>query len=244
MKNVRLTIEYDGTDYAGWQIQDNAITIQQLVQEALEKLTREPIKLTGSGRTDSGVHALGQVANFKTRSTIPSERFSYALNAVLPRDIKVISSQGVPMDFHARFSAKEKTYRYCMLVNTHGSAIGHRFHVHVRPPLDIEAMNRASRAYIGSHDFAAMQATGSSVESTVRTIFESQLRSDGDYLYYSVRGNGFLYKMVRIMVGTLIEVGKGKINADDIPEILSSQARKKAGFTAAAKGLFLDRAYY
>ena len=244
MKNIKLTIEYDGTEYAGWQIQDNAITIQQVVQEALEQLTGEQIKLTGSGRTDSGVHAKGQVASFHTKSTIPSVRFSYALNTVLPPDIKVISSEKVSRDFHARFSAKEKSYKYCMLVNTHGSAIGHRYYVHLRPPIDIDAMNRACQAFIGTFDFAAMQATGSAVESTIRTIFESKLTLDGDNLYYSVKGNGFLYNMVRIMVGTLIEVGKGKINADDIPKILSSRARERAGFTAPAKGLFLDKVYY
>src|SRR5690554_6766059 len=129
-KNIKLTIEYDGTDYAGWQIQDNAITIQQVIQEALEKLTGDQVKLVGSGRTDSGVHALGQVANFFTRSTIPSDRFDHALNSILPSDIRVLSSQQVPLDFHARYSAKEKTYRYQMLVNTHGSAIVNRFYYH------------------------------------------------------------------------------------------------------------------
>lgn len=243
-KNIKLTIEYDGTDYAGWQIQDNAITIQQVIQEALEKLTGDQVKLVGSGRTDSGVHALGQVANFFTRSTIPSDRFDHALNSILPSDIRVLSSQQVPLDFHARYSAKEKTYRYQMLVNTHGSAIVNRFYYHVRPLLDIEAMKRACKAFIGTHDFAAMQATGSAVKSTIRTIYEADLKEDKDRLYFLVRGNGFLYNMVRIMVGTLIEVGKGKIKDTDIPDILRSGKRERAGFTAPAKGLFLDRVYY
>jgi len=243
-KNIKLTIEYDGTDYAGWQIQDNAITIQQVIQEALEKLTGDQVKLVGSGRTDSGVHALGQVANFFTRSTIPSDRFDHALNSILPSDIRVLSSQQVPLDFHARYSAKEKTYRYQMLVNTHGSAIVNRFYYHVRPPLDIEAMKRACKAFIGTHDFAAMQATGSAVKSTIRTIYEADLKEDKDRLYFLVRGNGFLYNMVRIMVGTLIEVGRGKIKDTDIPDILRSGKRERAGFTAPAKGLFLDRVYY
>ncbi len=244
MKNIKLTIEYDGSRYAGWQRQDNAMTVQQKLEEALYKLCGEPINLIGSGRTDSGVHAKGQAANFKTISTIPPERFSYALNSMLPCDIKINRSEAVPMDFHARFSATGKKYRYSIINNTHGTAIGWQYLHHINLPLDIQAMSEAAKEFIGTHDFAGFMATGSPVHSTVRSIYESKLIQEESLIHFIVIGNGFLYNMVRIMAGTLIDVGKGKIIANEIPNIITSREREKAGATAPANGLFLEEVYY
>lgn len=244
MKNIKLTIEYDGSRYAGWQRQENAMTVQQKLEESLRKLCSEPINVIGSGRTDSGVHARGQVANFKTSSTIPPERFSLALNSVLPYDIRVRQSEEVSMDFHARFSATGKKYRYSIINNTHGTAIGWQYLYHVYLPLDLDAMSQAAKEFKGTHDYAAFMASGSPVSSTVRTIYESKLIQEERLLHFIVNGNGFLYNMVRIMAGTLIDVGKGKISADKIPNIIASKEREKAGATAPANGLFLEEVYY
>ncbi len=244
MSNIKLILEYDGTEYAGWQRQDNAVTVQQVLEEALHRLTGEDISVIASSRTDSGVHARGQTVNFHTSSRIPPEKYSFALNALLPPDIRVVSSERVPDDFHSRYWAKGKKYKYCMVVGPHGTAIGHRYYAHITPPLDIEAMERSCRHFIGTHDFAAFRSTGSPVKSTVRTIFEAELERDGRYLYFIVKGDGFLYNMVRIMAGTLIYVGKGKIKPDEIPDILLSRDRKRAGITAPAHGLFLEEVYY
>ncbi|NLB41471.1 MAG: tRNA pseudouridine(38-40) synthase TruA [Clostridiales bacterium] len=244
MKNIKLTIEYDGSRYAGWQRQENAMTVQQKLEEVLEKLCSKPVNLIGSGRTDSGVHARGQVANFKTNSTIPPQRFSYALNSMLPCDIRINHSEEVIMDFHARFSATGKKYRYSIINNTHGTAIGWQYLYHVNLLLDLDAMSQAAKVFKGTHDYAAFMATGSPVRSTVRTIYESKLIQEESLLHFIVTGNGFLYNMVRIMAGTLIDVGKGKISANEIPDIIASKERGKAGATAPANGLFLEEVYY
>jgi tRNA pseudouridine38-40 synthase len=244
MKNIKLTIEYDGSGYAGWQRQENAMTVQQKLEEALERLCGEHVKLVGSGRTDSGVHAKGQVANFYTSSTIPADRFSYALNSLLPYDIRINQSEEVAMDFHARFSATGKKYRYSILNNIHGTAIGWQYLHHISLPLDIQAMKDAAGVFKGTYDYAAFMATGSPVHSTVRTIYKSELIQNGNLLHFIVTGNGFLYNMVRIMAGTLIDVGRGKISASEIPDIIASRDRKRAGATAPASGLFLEEVYY
>lgn len=244
MNNIKLILEYDGTEYSGWQRQTNALSVQQVVEDTLYKLTGEKTTLIASSRTDSGVHARGQTANFRTSSPIPPDRFCFALNALLPADIRVVSSERVPDDFHSRFSAKGKKYRYCMIVGPHSTAIGHRYYAHIPPPLDVEAMERSCGYFIGTHDFAAFRAAGSSARSTVRTIFDATLERDGRHLCFTVKGNGFLYNMVRIMAGTLIYVGKGKIKPEEIPDILLSRDRRRAGLTAPAHGLFLEKVYY
>ena len=244
MKNIKLTIEYDGSHYAGWQRQPNAVTVQQKIEEALKKLTGEKIRVTGSGRTDSGVHARGQAANFLTNSSIPPEKFSYALNSLLPRDIRIVCSREVDGSFHARFSATGKRYKYSLIVCPHGTAIGYQYLHHVRVPLDIAAMREAVGYFSGTHDFAAFMAAGSPVRSTVRTIYDARLEWDDPFLYFIVKGDGFLYNMVRIMVGTLIEVGIGKIDPLAIPDILRSRDRRKAGPTAPPQGLSLEEVYY
>jgi tRNA pseudouridine38-40 synthase len=245
MRNIKVVLEYDGTNYAGWQRQKNALSIQQVVEEALYKLTREKITVIGAGRTDSGVHARGQVANFFTASRIPAERFSFALNSVLPPDIRVLESQEVSHEFHARYSAKAKQYRYSICMRPHAPAIARNYYYHVPDILDVDAMNVATQYIIGTHDFKAFQSAGSSVKNTVRTVYEAYwVWEPPCYLYFNIKGNGFLYNMVRILVGTFIEIGRHRMLESDIKRILESGDRDKAGPTAPAHGLCLERVYY
>ena len=244
MKNIMLTMEYDGTSYAGWQRQPNAMTVQQKVEEALQELTRVTVPVIGSGRTDSGVHARGQTANFRTDSPIPPEKFSFALNSLLPRDIRIICSREVSGDFHARFSATWKKYKYSMIVRPQGTAIGYRYLYHICVPLDVSAMKEAAGYFKGTHDFASFMAAGSPVRTTVRTVTDVRLDWEDPFLYFMVKGDGFLYHMVRIMVGTLIEVGRGRIDSFSVPEVLQARDRKRAGPTAPPQGLSLEEVYY
>lgn len=245
MRNIKLVLEYDGTNYAGWQRQKNALSIQQVVEEALYKLTGEKITVIGAGRTDSGVHARGQVANFFTASRIPADRFSFALNSLLPYDIRVLESQEVPPEFHARYWAKAKQYRYSICARTHAPAIGRNYYYHVPDVLDVEAMNAAAQYIAGTHDFKAFQSAGSSVKNTVRTIYQARwIWEPPCYLYFDIKGNGFLYNMVRILVGTFIEIGRHRMQESDMKRILESGDRDKAGPTAPAHGLCLEKVYY
>lgn len=244
MYNIKLILEYDGTAYAGWQRQDNALTVQQMLEEAVHKVTGEQIRITGSGRTDSGVHARGQTAHFKTLVKIPADRFSFALNALLPRDIRVLHSEEVPLIFHARYSATGKRYRYEMLIHPHSTAIGYRYLWHLRPPLNVQAMKEACTHLPGTHDFAAFQASGAAVKTTVRTIRQAALIDHPPHLTFVIEGDGFLYNMVRIIVGTLVEIGRGKRSPESIQNIIISKDRNQAGPTAPPQGLFLDAVYY
>ncbi|NLM59369.1 MAG: tRNA pseudouridine(38-40) synthase TruA [Clostridium sp.] len=244
MKNIKLIIEYDGTNYHGWQTQENARTVQDVIEKALEDLTGEKIALIGSSRTDFGVHALGQVANFITNSTIPGDRFCYALNRILPEDIVIRESCEVSLDFHARFQAKGKKYRYIIYNSRFPSAMLRKRAYHVSYNLDAEGMKKAASYFTGTHDFFTFMATGSSVKTTVRTITGVSLEKKDNILEFEICGNGFLYNMVRIIAGTLVEVGMGRIKADDIPDIIKSKDRKKAGRTAPAHGLYLVEVYY
>lgn len=243
-RNIKIIIEYDGTNYGGWQRQTNSPSIQQELEEGLFKLTGEEVTVQGAGRTDSGVHARGQVANFYTHSSIPSQRFSFALNAVIPYDIRVVESVEVAHDFHSRFCAKARHYRYSMVVGPHGIAIGRNYFYHIPVQLDIASMEGAAEMFKGEHDFKAFQAAGSIAKTTVKTIHHSKLTWQEPYLYFDVIGNGFLYNMVRIMAGTLIYVGKGKIKSSEIENILKSGDRRQAGPTAPAHGLCLEKVYY
>ncbi|MGI6151716.1 MAG: tRNA pseudouridine(38-40) synthase TruA [Christensenellales bacterium] len=238
MRRIRLTIEYDGTNYAGWQRQDNGVTIQELIENNIQKVTGERVTLHGSGRTDSGVHALAQVAHFDTNARMPAEKFSYALNTGLPQDIRVTDSREVSLDFHSRFSAKKKHYRYIINNAAHASALYRNIELHVHRPLDVSAMAEAAKALVGTHDFSAFKAVECKLNA-VRTIYRSEISTDGDRITYDIVGNGFLYNMVRIIVGTLIEIGKGKLEAKDMRRILESRDRMQAGPTAPAKGLTL-----
>ena len=243
-RNIRLMIEYEGTAYAGWQVQENAVSIQQIIEEAIRAVTGERSRLTGSGRTDSGVHARGQVGNFFTHSKIPAERLGYALNASLPADIRIVAATEADLSFHARYHANKKEYRYTLHVGPHGTALDRRTCVHVRGPLDMEAVKKATKYLMGTHDFGAFRGAGSSVKTTVRTIFRAEWTENRDKLYFDIVGNGFLYNMVRIIVGTLLEVGRGKRSPEDMVLLLAPAKRDDAGPTAPAKGLCLMRVYY
>ncbi|HHW00721.1 MAG TPA: tRNA pseudouridine(38-40) synthase TruA [Clostridiaceae bacterium] len=244
MRNIKLIIEYDGTSYHGWQSQNNAVAVQDVIEKALLKLTGEKCSIIGSGRTDAGVHALGQVANFVTNSNIPPEKFSYALNNILPDDIVIRNSEEVPLNFHARFSATGKKYRYVIYNSRQRSAL-HRNRAYFVPyPLDFHSMEKAIGYFVGTHDFTAFKAADSGVKTNVRTITGTWLKKDDEIITFEIAGNGFLYNMVRIIVGTLVEVGIGKLSADDIPYIIESRDRRKAGRTAPPHGLYLMEVYY
>jgi tRNA pseudouridine38-40 synthase len=243
-RRIRLTVEYDGAGYAGWQRQKNAMSVQQRLEEALGRLTGQQAVLTGASRTDAGVHALGQVAHFDTLSRIPGEKFSFALNAMLPADIRVRASQDVPGDFHARFDARGKLYRYLVHNSAHASAIGRNTCAHVAYPLDDGLMRREAALAVGRHDFAAFAASGSIVKDTVRTLRDVRVVRTGCEVAFFVQGDGFLYNMVRILAGTLIAVGSGKLETGAIARALKSGSRLDLGPTAPARGLTLMRVYY
>lgn len=236
---VFIKIEYDGTDYCGWQIQPNGITVQQKIEEAIFSLTGERSPVTGSGRTDSGVHAKGQIAHFDTSAQIPAERFSAALNRFLPDGIKVVDSYEVAGDMHARFSAKRKTYQYRLYESKHPRPMLSRYSARVESRLDVEKMNEGAQSFVGVHDFKCFLASGSAVKDTVREIYSAKVERVGEEIIFTVCGNGFLYNMVRIMVGTLVKVGEGKLSPDGISQIIESKSRKGAGITMPPEGLTL-----
>ncbi len=251
MRNILLILAYDGTDFAGWQRQPGAPTIQGCVEEALAKLLGEMVAVYGSGRTDAGVHALNQVANFKTSSPIPSGNLVKALNDLLPSTIRVKQAREIPDKFHARYDALAKTYRYRILQAPVCSPFLCRFVGHYPYPLDRARMAAAARLLEGEHDFTSFAAAEGSDEdeapkSMVRRLWRSRLlwRPRTSILVYEVRGSGFLHHMVRNIVGTLIEVGRGKIAPDDLPRILAARDRTLAGPTASAKGLCLVKVEY
>lgn len=245
MRKIKLTIEYDGTNYHGWQIQKNANTIQETVEKAISKLIGERIGVVGCSRTDVGVHAYGQVAHFLTNSNIPGDKFSYAINNLLPSDIVVRLSEEVAEDFHSRYSSKGKKYRYLIYNEAHSSAIMRNRACHIRPKLNFKEMCAAAEYFIGKHDFAAFQATGGQVRSSVREIYGIDvIKREDNVISIEVYGNGFLYNMVRIIAGTLIYVGIGKIQALEIPKIIEGLDRTKAGKTAPSEGLYLMEIYY
>lgn len=243
-RRVLLTVSYDGTAYAGWQRQQNAVAVQQKLEEALCALTGERIRVTGASRTDAGVHALGQRAHFDTVSRIPAERYPYALNTHLPEDIRVLCGREVNGCFHARFDAKGKQYVYRIHNAPHASALCRHLTAHVPVPLDAPAMRRALPALLGTHDFAAFQASGGTAKTTVRTLTQAGLTHEGDELTLTVTGNAFLYNMVRVIAGTLIEVGKGKLPEDCFLHALKTGDRLTLGPTAPACGLTLERVFY
>ncbi len=241
MRNIKLVLAYDGTNYHGFQKQNNTRlkTIQGTLEEALRVLTKEEVKVIGSGRTDAGVHAQGQVVNFQSQTTIPSERFPLALNSVLPPDIVVWEAEDVPQEFHARFDAVKKTYRYTIYNDRHLSPFWRHFAYHVPVPLDIEQMSAGARQFIGTHDFRSFCAKDTAVKDFVRNIYACEVAKQGPLVTFTVTGDGFLYNMVRIMTGTLIEVGLGKRLPQEIPALLAAKERKLAGATVPPQGLCL-----
>ena len=244
MANYRLILEYDGTAYNGFQIQSNGITIQELLETALARIAREPVRVIAAGRTDAGVHALNQVANFHSKLSVPVERIPIAVNSLLPRDIRVKSCQIVADDFHARFAAVAKTYLYRIRQGAIESAFERHYCWWIKRPLDRTLMRKAGKLLEGPHDFAAFAASGSSVKSTVRTLISyGQIDTDNG-IDLRFTADGFLYRMVRNLVGTLVEVGLGKRDAAEIPAIIASKNRNCAGVTAPASGLFLVQVWY
>ena len=239
MKRIKLTVAYDGTNYYGWQKQPDAITVEEVVNRELTRLLQEPIEVIGASRTDSGVHALGNVAVFDTDSRIPPEKISYALNARLPKDIVIQDSKEVPPDFHPRRTDCVKTYEYRIL-NTRFPVPTMRLYAHyVYKPLDVEKMQAAAAFLVGEHDFASFCSAGSQVKETVRTIYRLDLKREGNIVSFQVEGNGFLYNMVRIIAGTLIEVGIGSYPPERVREMLEARDRIRCGPKAPACGLTL-----
>jgi tRNA pseudouridine38-40 synthase len=266
----KLTLAYDGTDFVGWQRQASGVSIQGLLEDALRELDGRAVTVSGAGRTDAGVHALGQVASFSLNRVIESDALARALNAQLPKTVRVVSAVDAPPSFHARFTACAKTYRYRIWNGPVMSPFGHRYAWHITGPLDVSAMSAAARRVEGRHDFASFQASGSGTTTTERTIMASKIftadepdGSDllvpracqaeargaggerrlvlcgGKLITYEITGDGFLRHMVRVIVGTLVEIGRGRRGVDWIDEVLASRDRAAAGPTAPAAGLFL-----
>ena len=239
-QTFKLVIEYDGSDFHGWQRQKDDRTVQETIEKALAVLTREKVALIGSGRTDAGVHAVGQVASFKTRSHLNADVFFKGLNSLLPGDVVVHACDPMPDTFHARFDVTAKHYRYHILNRPLAPAIGRQFVWHIRKPLDIAAMRQSAGILLGTHDFKAFEGSGSPRDHTVRTVTGSSIAETGDgNLTYDIEANGFLRFMVRNIVGTLVAVGLGKTTPTCVGEILQSKNRARAGATAPPQGLFL-----
>ncbi|MBQ7288236.1 MAG: tRNA pseudouridine(38-40) synthase TruA [Clostridia bacterium] len=245
MKRFLLKLQYDGTHYHGWQVQANAVTVQEVLQDVLRSLTNGDVQsITGCSRTDSGVHANGFYCHFDTGSRITATQFVRALNAKLPEDIAVLHCREVDPQFHARYSAKGKQYIYRFYHSAVHDPFRHAYALRLDKPLSLSLLNSAAEQFIGTHDFSAFCATGSSVENTVRTITECSFSHQDNETVFTVTGNGFLYNMVRIMVGTLLEVQNGKIPAEDISKIINGKCRTAAGKTAPPYALYLNEVYY
>jgi len=245
MKNFKLTIEYDGTFYHGWQRQKNQRSIQAEIEKCLSTMTGEPVVLIGSGRTDAGVHALGQVASFRCNSSIPPDAFRKGLNSLLPDDIVIRQCVEADASFHARYDVISKRYHYRILNREIPSAVERNYVWHIRKPLNVEVMCLAARHIGGTHDFKAFEGTGSPRSSTVRRIMQIELVEENpDMLILEIEGNGFLRFMVRNIVSTLVDAGLGKITPDDFKQILLSRDRSRAGPTAPPRGLFLISVTY
>jgi tRNA pseudouridine38-40 synthase len=250
MRTIKLTLAYDGTDYVGWQQQARGRSIQGEVGRALAEIEGRPVAVAGAGRTDAGVHALGQVASVRLAHDIGTPALVRALNAKLPPDVRLLAAETVAEDFHARYAARQKTYRYNLASGAVASPFTRRYAWHIREPLDVDAMHAAAACLRGRHDFAAFQAVGTEVASTVRTIYAVTIEpgstvlgappgSPAAALTIDVVGDGFLRHMVRIIVGTLVAVGAGRAPASGVSVIVASRARERAGPTAPPHGLFL-----
>ncbi len=239
MRNIKLTIEYDGKDFNGWQKQPNKLNIQGEIERAIEEITGESINLIASGRTDAGVHSLGQVANFKTSSNIPLEKIPIAINTKLKRSIRIINAEEVNENFHSRYSCKKKTYKYIINNSENGTAVYRNLQYNFSQKLNEIRMNEAMQYFMGEHDFRGFKASGTSLKSSVRKIYSGSVNREKDLIIIQITGNGFLYNMVRIIAGTLVEVGLGKIKPEEIEKIIDTGDRQKAGKTLPPQGLYL-----
>ncbi len=263
MRNVRLTLAYDGTDYVGWQVQPNGLSVQTVVERAIRELTGESVQLLAAGRTDSGVHALGQVANFRTGSAIPGEKMQLGLQSFLPDDVVVRDVADVPEDFHATYSAKKKRYRYIIHNSRVANPFVRRYAWQFRGDLDSPAMHAAAQTLLGTHDFRCFESHFPNKATSVRTVLEATvgryshwpvwsqpdslerpLEPDGEFIWFDIVADGFLYNMVRAIVGTLIQVGRRRWTAEDVSRIVAGQDRSQAGETAPAHGLYLVHVDY
>ena len=239
-----LELSFDGTAYHGWQVQPNAVTVQMCVEDALSKLLGQKTTVTSCSRTDAGVHARQFFCHLDCKQSIPDSAFLRGLNSYLPNDIAVKSVKEVERDFHARYDAKGKTYVYNILNSSKKDAFLSRFSWQIERKLDTDIMNEFCKKLIGTHDFYAFSSSARSVEDTVRTISECYVERNGDMVTLTVTANGFLYNMVRIIVGTAVEVSDGKIKAEEVPEVFETRKRESLGITAPPNGLFLEKVYY
>ncbi len=244
MRNIKLTIAYDGTRYSGWQSQKNGRSIQDVIQKAIRKITGEKVNLVGSGRTDAGVHAEAQIANFRTRSKLPMSNIQKALNRALPRDVVIVKAQEAGELFNSQHSAKSKLYRYTIFNNDFLSPLARHYAAKCFYSLDIGLMKKAAKILEGRHDFKAFQAKDDARKGSVRNLRSLDIRKDADTIYIDIEACGFLYNMARIIVGTLIDVGRGKISINDIGMILKKKDRSLSGPTMPAKGLCLIKVNY
>ncbi len=245
MRKIKIFVEYEGTRYHGWQYQPNKLSIQEVLERKIHKITKKKTRVIGSGRTDSGVHAEGQVAHFQTASLMQLREFLKALNSLLPPDIVVTRVEEAKPDFHAQKSATRKTYRYTILNRDYPSALLCRqAHYIATPTLNVTAMRKAARYLVGQKDFKSFQAAGCSAKTTERELFRVSVSKKGDFIWITVDGSGFLKYMVRIIVGTLIEIGSGKRSPEHMQEILKSKTRQLAGPTAPSRGLCLVKVVY
>ena len=244
MKRILLTVEYDGTAYAGWQRQINGLAVQQVLEECLSKACGHPVTVTGSSRTDAGVHARMQMVHFDSSCSIPADKFPFVLNNMLPPDIRIVSGREVPSSFHARFLTSGKTYTYRILNSRHGSALKRNLYWHVPVPLNTSRMHAAVPDLLGEHDFAAFQASGGTAKTTIRRITNADLSVSGPEISLSVTGNAFLYNMVRIIAGTLVEIGLNKLDIGAFRNAFVSLNRLDLGMTAPPSGLELTEVFY
>ncbi|PWJ78119.1 UNVERIFIED_CONTAM: tRNA pseudouridine(38-40) synthase [Murimonas intestini] len=244
LRKIKLIVAYDGTNYCGWQYQPNGITIEEVLNRHLSELLKEEIKVVGASRTDSGVHALGNVAVFCTKARMPADKISFALNTRLPEDIRIQDSCEVPEEFHPRFADTVKTYEYRILNRRFPDPTRRLYSYFYYYPLDVERMREAAAYLVGEHDFKSFCTHKPEVENTVRTVYSLDIEKEGDMICIRIRGNGFLYNMVRIIAGTLIRVGGGSIEPGDISEILEARDRRRAAETARPEGLTLVKIEY
>lgn len=244
MRNILLTISYRGTNYHGFQVQDNALTVEEVLQNAIETLLREKVEIKGCSRTDAGVHANMYCVSFKTETDMDTEHIRNSLDALLPDDIAATACEEVDPDFHARYSCRGKRYVYKIWNAPYMSPFWQGMALHYKKPIDEDLLDAVATDFIGKHDFSAFAGTKNEQEDCTREIYSAEVTRDGDLVTFSVTGDGFLYNMVRIMVGTLLFINEGKIEPDAIPEILESKDRSMAGKTARPEGLYLDYVIY
>jgi tRNA pseudouridine38-40 synthase len=249
MKHLyKLTISYDGSNYSGWQIQPNSICVQELIQSALQTVLREKTTLTGSGRTDAGVHALGQIAHFSLEDTINIKKTINSLNGILPKDIRIEKIEEKETTFHSRFNTISKTYKYYLTIGNYQSPFDRKYSFHCKEQLDLDLLKKAARYFIGTHDFTSFankHLEGRASTNPIRTIKKLDIYEvENNKICFEFLGDGFLYKMVRNIVGTLLDISTGKININELSNIFTAKKRQKAGKTAPAKGLFLVKVDY